>query len=1148
MDGDPAEATHSFTANVDICQQLLTRYARSSAGQHCHLCAAAAATRSIIQSSSLPLTPISYFAATITSFSNPKSLDSNALGALTSFISIVLPLVGRREINPEKAVESIKVLAATVEDSGANLGTSGVRAVVKCVGVLVAEFCNLKEWDSVSLGFEWLVKFSLDRRPKVRKCAQDCLLTVFKSFESSAVIKKASKSIYSLLKDYMPLGVELSALEVADGAKREPVSKAEHQDFLQLLNVIKHIAPHFSPKLRMKMLTQLSKIMSSKFTAVTRHLLDVISAIFATSGTDIDISNAEDILWPLVSYVSLGKKNPVDSVLFAANLAKTALRELPHDGINEWTTYFPTLTESVAGFLSYGDDVAAQTSTILRELIDQHIDEKFLSAIESQEMEDMITDNAEFKAIQTTCTALHNVLSASPQTLSEHFFSVVSFLFLKLGVISEIFMKHILLKLADLVNAAPSGASEVRRLKDCIGYAVAAMGPEKLLALLPISVNTKDFSCSNTWLIPILEKNIFGSSLRFFMEHIVPVAESFEKGSRKVKKSVTGQDLQAHAHGCWGLLPAFCRQPSDTYKTFGALAELLIPFLKKDSFMLGSIAIGLQELVNENKIALVSDERLVEVTEVHKTGNLDEFAIVLQKRRVYTRKMAGKNIKALASGASELLQALTDVFFESPPETREHLKGAIGCLLSISNASVAKQLFIDSLKKFQLVDYFDVHGEVDSNTDGLANEKESGETDAKRCLILDLASCMVEGSDNDLVNMLFYVVKRSLQASEEAGQMEAYHTLSRILEKHSWFCSSQFDVVMDVLTGMKPSANVTSLKSRLTCLQTLLIHGLTQTLDDENTKAFLILNEIILTLKDSNEENRKAAYEALDGLSSKLRSSSDASYELYHKLLNMFRGYLSVSSPQIKSGVVSALSVLLYNDPDICITAPEIVPAVMELLHSKAVEVIKAVLGFVKVLVSCLKPDEVHRFLPDIVDGIIRWSSVSRHHFKTKIIVILEILMRKCGPAAVKVLVPEKYKEFVQGVVVNRHGKTKNKEDGSKDDAKPETSDSSLRGPQNRKRDKSAMSSKEEGSERPWKRKRDDNKKDNGGGKSVVRGGRSDDGALQKGESNRPRGKQYTERTEMKKNNNKGNIRGPAVASKSSKHKKVGRKDKKSAA
>lgn len=61
-----------------------------------------------------------------------------------------------------------------------------------------------------------------------------------------------------------------------------------------------------------------------------------------------------------------------------------------------------------------------------------------------------------------------------------------------------------------------------------------------------------------------------------------------------VKKSVIGQDLQAYAHGCWGLLPAFCRWPSDTCQSFSSFSELLIPFLKKDSYMLENIAIGLQ--------------------------------------------------------------------------------------------------------------------------------------------------------------------------------------------------------------------------------------------------------------------------------------------------------------------------------------------------------------------------------------------------------------------------------------------------------------------------------------------------------------------------------------------------------------------------
>lgn len=64
-----------------------------------------------------------------------------------------------------------------------------------------------------------------------------------------------------------------------------------------------------------------------------------------------------------------------------------------------------------------------------------------------------------------------------------------------------------------------------------------------------------------------------------------------------VKKSVIGQDLQAYAHGCWGLFPAFCHWPSDTYQSFSSLTDLLIPVLKKDSFIIENIAIGLQVFV-----------------------------------------------------------------------------------------------------------------------------------------------------------------------------------------------------------------------------------------------------------------------------------------------------------------------------------------------------------------------------------------------------------------------------------------------------------------------------------------------------------------------------------------------------------------------
>lgn len=71
------------------------------------------------------------------------------------------------------------------------------------------------------------------------------------------------------------------------------------------------------------------------------------------------------------------------------------------------------------------------------------------------------------------------------------------------------------------------------QLRNCIGSAVIAMGPERILTLVPISINAHDFSCVNIWLVPILRSYVVGASLKYYLEHIVPLAKSFQHASCK---------------------------------------------------------------------------------------------------------------------------------------------------------------------------------------------------------------------------------------------------------------------------------------------------------------------------------------------------------------------------------------------------------------------------------------------------------------------------------------------------------------------------------------------------------------------------------------------------------------------------------------
>lgn len=81
------------------------------------------------------------------------------------------------------------------------------------------------------------------------------------------------------------------------------------------------------------------------------------------------------------------------------------------------------------------------------------------------------------------------------------------------------------------------------QLQKCIGSAVVAMGPERLLTLVSISLD-EHYTYSNIWLVPILKNYITGAPLAYYMEHIIPLAKSFKKASRKgILQHVKLEDL-----------------------------------------------------------------------------------------------------------------------------------------------------------------------------------------------------------------------------------------------------------------------------------------------------------------------------------------------------------------------------------------------------------------------------------------------------------------------------------------------------------------------------------------------------------------------------------------------------------------------------
>ncbi|KAI3869151.1 hypothetical protein MKW92_032118 [Papaver armeniacum] len=968
--------------------------------------------RKVLKKEGLRLTPLSYFAATMSAirdrinfFSSSSSSNTrkyfSSPTALTSFLSILLPFIPSQSLPSAKANDAVSVLVSLLKIPEVAQSPATIRSVIKSLGFLI-KLCDLEHWKFAQSVFEMILEFSIDKRPKVRKCAQVCVEEIYKAVQCTNVVKEASELFGLVFDKYFPFAITIALCvpEITEDSER--AEKFKLMESVHMLRVLKRIVQYLSNDVVWKVMSQIHKIVGSKFSLLTRRIFAVLEAI---------LEREEEIIVPEIVIVALGRyaskkanNKPDDTVLRACVLSKRCIDKLHVDADKRsiWVASLHLVFEPIADVVCAGISVSGQAAGVLKELVDRYIDDDLkISAskaagvlkVVSTSVSEALMHVRQSRALELVCDASKTMLlTNSDGALDKNILSVISHMFLKLGQLSYFYLKDVVHELAKLLRIANGDltTTKCQYLEECFGSAVIAMGVEKILTLLPVvSFEEEELTSLNIWILPILRKYVVGSSLGYYMEHIIPLFEPLQQACSK-----TGTELQAATCAFWGLLPAFCCYPTDTHIKFDALAKKLLLLMMEDDSMHENVCLALQQLVNQNKSIVESNQGIEGSFEHSTTCAINESTTESQMvPSHYTMKVAKRNIKALASCSVVLLQALTDVFSNSPLEKRKYLKETIGCLASITDIIEVKKFFISLLA-----------GELE-NQGGNRNVDEQG---AQRCVIMEFASALGLGASEDLVYIIFDCITPALL---DDG------TYCKFFEEHTCFYSSRFVEMMSHLLGLKLSDGIMGLRRRFACLHTLVVYLLKSDSEMICAKASIILKEIILALKDSKKGTRKAAYNVLLEISCGLKSLSSPNLESPHvKLVNMIYNMLSGAfTTSMMSGAVAALSLLIYTESDICASAPEVVPSVLSLLKSKAKEVIKAVLGFLEVLVFSLQASDLQNLLPHIVKGILR-SSMSRSHYRKKVRVILEILIRKCGASAVEVDVPEKYMEYFKTV------------------------------------------------------------------------------------------------------------------------------------
>ncbi|WVZ67356.1 hypothetical protein U9M48_016444 [Paspalum notatum var. saurae] len=1017
----------------DACAALTARYGRSAAPQHRHLLATAAAIRSILLDDGLPLTPASYLPAAVSSLSAAGPADPAAASALASLLAILLPHVpsSPSSLPPHAASESASALAAFLSSPDASrLPTGTVRSVVKSLGHLTLHLDAAADWDAVAAPLEALFAASVDQRPKVRKCAQESVEKLFAHLEQCGCAKKASNAAIGMFEKHISSAQSLtdSSSDVYEGKETE----AGH-----MLGTMVILVPYLSKKAKKKVFSDAYQLLGPCFTLLTRHVLRLLAALLDHLKAESVESEVESLVSSLVSYLPDDEKKPDDTIVSALHLMKSCL-DIPVVHSKLWVEALPAAFDAASGYLILGRKNSDDIAKVLQDCIESHIDQNVCVTKGSQLTNCDVEDLSDPTAIKSICLTINSRLHTCAYP-PESILTLVLALFLKLGESSSVFMKDILLTLAQFAMKIDN-ESQLKNVEECIGAALIAMGPDKVLSLIPIAFDEDRLSCSNTWLLPILEKYTYGAQLQLFLEHIVPLAKSVQNASNRVKKKRKHKDLKTLTDQLWNLLPSFCRYPIDVHHNFGSLSKLLVEILKCDECLYKSAVKALQQLVDGTRRLSTNGQDVEIYMELSAlfSSKCNSFKCARLDR--CSKKDARKNLKVLASHSANLLYTFVDYFLDASPENRAHLKVALSCLAQLSGSMNICNLFVSLVKRFDLED---IQLEPDSQ-ECKADEvdrKDEESTDAtvelnnKRSLLLELISTFAEVADEDLLDKLFGFIKSCLLDSSMSCHSKALFALSIIVKQHSEYSFAHLDEIMILLHGMKPALDNTVLENQLLCYQHLLVHMIKVNEENTSKKAFLILNELIVALK-CKKESRKLAYDVLLATSTSLRSSESNSADSdLQRLFTMVMGYLSSRSPHIVSGAIAALSLLIYSDANFCLGVPNLIQSVLVLLQHKAIEIIKAALGFVKVLVTSLQPQKLLNLLADIMSGILKWSTFTKHHFKGKVVLILEILLRKCGFDAVNSVTPDGSKNFVRSVEEGRKGKH-NFTDGAELEAK----------------------------------------------------------------------------------------------------------------
>lgn len=435
-------------------------------------------------------------------------------------------------------------------------------------------------------------------------------------------------------------------------------------------------------------------------------------------------------------------------------------------------------------------------------------------------------------------------------------------------------------------------------------------------------------------------------------------------------------------------------------RTCSRLSKALAPAFEKRQDLRGPICNAIRRIATQTRFAFkmsgkmlgfAEPSNLVESEELASSGDHglygDHDAIHNEMPEYYRLETAEKSVEALRSSSRAWLTLLLNSFVNAPANRRAPIQAAISAYSCVCESSTTAILFRLAMKKFMKASEQARTGEL-----GREAVLEGGDTDSERCsTFIEAALSLAGGLEASGIEVLYKAAVPGIKQKDPSRQKKSYKVIAYVLESRPDFYQDRFQGIVSTLLEGGSTAVSASKRYRLRCIKAMVmllleadgpsfdisalpssineaIQPFQQNISESSSNpkvqaAFSVVapmaTEMILCLKESNKRTRTAAYDLLVAIARGLHdadppASSSPGLKTsgggLQTLVKLVLAGLVGSTSHMISASVMALARLLYEfSPVLSSLVPGLMPAVLMLLRSKAREVIKSVLGFVKV-------------------------------------------------------------------------------------------------------------------------------------------------------------------------------------------------------